>query len=306
MITLIFATHNGEKTLPSLLDALCAINVPNGGLKIIAVDNASTDASVSIIDQYRSKLPITLLSQPLRGKNKAINIALPYIEGDLVVFTDDDIVPAQDWLESYESAAQKYPNYQIFGGSIRPSWPRKPDKWILEKVNQGVVYAATNPALKDEEVPPRQVWGGNMMIRSELFNCGNRFNEEIGPSKGNYTMGSETEFTARMHKAGCLCRFVPEAKVFHIIRDNQLDLNWILGRAIKNGKSEYEQTQSGIASNVPRIFGIPRWVITKAIREFIKAVMRGWKFSPDRSFASIWNFYRHVGYISAHIQNRKL
>ena len=91
MITVIFATYNGSDSLPLMLEALTKIIPPQGGWKLVAVDNASTDNSHEILTNYLPKLPLTILSETQQGKNSALNTGLKAIEGDLVVFTDDDI-----------------------------------------------------------------------------------------------------------------------------------------------------------------------------------------------------------------------
>ncbi|MFP4683125.1 MAG: glycosyltransferase family A protein, partial [Ectothiorhodospira sp.] len=161
MLTVIFSSHNGAGTLPRMLEALCELQVPEGGWQIIAIDNASTDGTSDILRKYQQHLPLVLLLQPKLGKNAALNLALPHVQGDLVVFTDDDVLPETGWLTTLAGAAQQEPEYDIFAGAIIPEWPRTPPQWILDYVPLGPAYVATPPTRKAGPVRPSAVWGPN-------------------------------------------------------------------------------------------------------------------------------------------------
>ena len=88
-----FATHNGERTLPILLDALTKLKQPDIPWEVVAVDNASTDATPQILREAAKKLPLRVLASPRPGKHEAIKRGAELVGGDLVLFTDDDVKP---------------------------------------------------------------------------------------------------------------------------------------------------------------------------------------------------------------------
>lgn len=100
MISVILTSHNGESTLPLTLDALGKLLRPGDGVEFIAVDNASTDHTPNLLREAQDSLPLTVLSEPRPGKSFALNHALRHARGDLVVFTDDDVIPHAEWLEA--------------------------------------------------------------------------------------------------------------------------------------------------------------------------------------------------------------
>lgn len=130
MLTVIFSSYNGADSLPMMLDILTKVIAPSGGWKLIAVDNASTDNTRAILDSYLEKLPLTVLNEKKQGKNAALNTGLEYIEGDLVVFTDDDIVADSNWLVNLRTQVDKQKSYDIFfAGRITPYWSIEPTDW---------------------------------------------------------------------------------------------------------------------------------------------------------------------------------
>lgn len=259
-ICVLFATRNGSKTLPIMLEALLNIRVPKSGWKIIVVDNNSTDNSMEILNSYKFKLPLTILSETKPGKNASLNKGLTYTSGDLVVLTDDDVIPDRDWLLNFEEAAIENPGCDIFGGAISPFWPYTPPSWIEYYATRGFSYALTDPLRPTGETRPNFIWGPNMMIRRKLIQAGHRFSDDVGPKgAGSYIMGSETEFTGRLYELGHKCFFCQNIQVKHIIRREQMTRSWLMLRSYRYGRSvAYRKTSDGSLCNAIIIWGVPR------------------------------------------------
>src|SRR4051812_9217289 len=80
MITVLFSTFNGADTLPVMMESLTRLNPPPGGWKLVAVDNGSTDGSGDLLLSFSGRLPLTVLSEPAKGKNRALNRGLEIAE----------------------------------------------------------------------------------------------------------------------------------------------------------------------------------------------------------------------------------
>ena len=296
MITVVFSTFNGSRTLPKMLESLTSLAAPHGGWKIIAVDNASTDDSSKIINDYRNRLPITLLYQAKQGKNFALNYAIPHCEGGLIVFTDDDIIAPKNWLLNYERLAQEKRDYAIFGGRIIPHWPDDKPKAIVQSIPQGPAYAVHKEHICSGPTKSGMIWGPNMAIRFSVFEAGIRFNENIGPSVGSYIMGGETELTSRLAEEGYLCWFERAPAVKHQIRPEQLSPTWLAGRARRFGRATaYKKYQSIGIRPVPLITGAPighyRAVIEGWVMKTLGSVIRNDQFM----LKGLWKFNLHMG-----------
>lgn len=297
MITVLFATHNGEKTLPVMLDAFCQLIPLIQEWEIIAVDNASTDNTANIISHFKCKLPITYLYEGKQGKNYALNSGIALAKGDLIVFTDDDVIPEPNWLISMVECTNLRQDYAIFGGVIKPYWPREPEKWIVEHVSLGVTYALTEESRKEGETSPGLVWGPNMAIRREVFDLGHRFDTLVGPNgKKNYAMGSETEFTHRISQLGYKSWFCKNAVVLHIIRDYQLDPKWIVKRAYRFGRNMYRQESESFDPDIPKLFGVPRWRLTKLLQQCQCFIISFLLRERERKLNALWEIEFLRGY----------
>src|SRR5688500_3385628 len=301
--TIVFSTYNGERTLSRMLEALCLVSPPRGGLEVIAVDNASVDNTPDILHSFLDRLPLSVLYQPKRGKNRALNLAIPHIRGELVVFTDDDVLPETNWLYRYQHYADTRPECDIFGGAILPYWERAPQRWILDSVPHGVTFALTAPDLVEGAIHPGLIWGPNMAVRKKIFDAGHRFDEDVGPSSGQYVMGSETEFNIRVAAKGHKTWFCPEARVRHIIRDFQMTQNWIVQRAYRFGRSGCLQ-EYGMLGKIPfepflvSSFPFPKWMLRRAVQDSVLGYL--WKLvrNDEKSVKKLWDASFYRGYMS--------
>jgi len=264
-ISILVATHNGVHTLPRMLDAMMRLRNPVRNWRLLVIDNASTDATADLLETYRERLPLTIFEHPRRGKNRALNRGLAseeVLESDIIVFTDDDVIPAPNWLRALEAASDGQGAPDILGGPIRPNWEKAPPTWLLEVIPPGPAFALTADEKAPGTIRAVDIWGANMAVRGSWFRRGYRFNEGVGPAGGLYMMGSETDFLARIEQAGARAWFVPDASVEHIVRQHQLTTDWIGKRAFRYGRSQFhrQQMSSGISSS-PRWRGVPRWLI---------------------------------------------
>lgn len=103
MITVFIAAHNEEKVVAGCLEALLDSNYPSHRLKIVPVNDRSTDRTRSIIDDYVARYPgrITPFHRlhGKGGKSAALKDALSYVAGDIVIVFDADYVPGRGLLK---------------------------------------------------------------------------------------------------------------------------------------------------------------------------------------------------------------
>ena len=118
-ISVILCTHNSDNRLRTTLESFCQLNRPEGvEWELVAVDNNSTDRTEKVIRTFEGRLPIDYVYEPEQGKSRALNTGVDVAQGELIVFTDDDVKPTPDWLGAYWEAYQKRPEGYYFGGPI--------------------------------------------------------------------------------------------------------------------------------------------------------------------------------------------
>jgi glycosyltransferase involved in cell wall biosynthesis len=293
VLTLVMATYNGAQTLPQVLTAYTKLEAPAGGWRLVIVDNGSTDATPEVIEGHARQLPLTSLVEPAPGKNAALNTALAAVEGDLVVFTDDDIVPEPGWLCRLRHAADTHPDFQVFGGRIVPRWPQVPAAWILAGVPLGPAFGVS-PPLQSGPVSPSFVYGGNMAVRAELFAQGFRFDASIGPRRGQYPQGGELQLTRRFTAAGHQAWYCQDAVVEHVIRPHQLTEPWVLQRARRYGRGTFRLRQGHTPPPWPRRLARTARLSISLARQTVR-VLRASAGDDQGRIAALWTWNTMLG-----------
>ncbi len=295
MLTVLMATRNGAGWIGKSLDSLCALAPPTGGWRLIIVNNGSTDETGQILARYAERLPLCIVHSTRPGKNAALNLGLAHAEGELIAFTDDDVIVDPQWLVHLAGAAAAEPEYAIFGGAIRPEWPHEPAPWILDLVPLGLTYSLT-PALQRGACTPSAVWGPNMAVRARVFRAGPRFDESIGPDDSSgYAMGSETSFTRRLAVRGERCFHVPEALVGHIIRPTQMTRDFALRRAYRGGRGKGLLAQE--LEPTLDVAGVPRYFLRQAAQAAAGYGAARLRRDPAAAFKAAWQWHYAVGCI---------
>ena len=236
LLTVVFATRNRAHFLDRVLSGFGQLTPPDGGWKLVVVDNGSSDHTRNVLRAHAPRLPLSVIHETRPGMNAALNAALPAIEGDLLVKADDDVLPCPDWLVHYRNAADRNRDSTLFGGTVEPEWPGPLPPWLNAwSANFGILYAQSRQSAGPCAFA--SIYGPNWAVRSQVFADGTRFDERIGPDSTRqfYPMGGETEFFRRLEAQGHRGCFVPGASVHHIVRPEQMEEGWILDRAYRNG-----------------------------------------------------------------------
>ena len=94
--SIIIPTYNGAEKIGGCLDALRP-QVRGKGIEILVVDDGSSDATASVVFRYPE---VRLIHQTNAGPAAARNRGAREAGGEIIIFTDDDCVPAPGWLDA--------------------------------------------------------------------------------------------------------------------------------------------------------------------------------------------------------------
>ena len=274
MITLILATHNGRATLPLTLEALAAVRFPAQGVEILAVDNASRDGTRDLLESYSGRLPMTVHSEPRRGKSFALNRALAQAAGDLVVFMDDDVLPEPQWLEAYVEAAAAHPEVALFAGQVRHHWQKPPPAWLRRLAEEGRSFAGTPLDQPEGPVPATFFKGANFMVRRAVAQT-QRFSEAPGVNfegQAAAAGGEDTAFVQSALAQGQQARYVADACVRHIVRPQQVGIYPVFQRYLRIGRSMALSNPETFDRRGARLLGYPRYLFRTVPRDVLRAL----------------------------------
>ena len=215
-----------------------------------------------------------------------MNRALPEARGNLILFTDDDILPVPSWLKDYHEGAERWPGQEIFCGPVEPLFPPGTPETLRYPSFRyaSVAYVYFLPSGGEGLIDWLPV-GPNYAVRSRTLRS-YEFCETIGPTDGpNFALGDETELLERLTARGERCVHLPGARVSHIVREEQLTLRWLMGRGFRYGRClirlergpNFERNCKRDTSST-RLFGAPRYLwremLTMGITSYLHRILR--------------------------------
>ena len=212
LVSVIVPVYNGEHRLPALLSALHAQTYPN--LEILIVDNNSKDGTAAVI---RADPSVQYVWEGLQqGCSAARNAALEVAQGEILAFTDDDCIPAPEWVSEGVSCLSRG-DYHLVGGNIEFFFSQLPGyaEWLdaSQFLNQAK-YVSTKFAVT-----------ANLFVRREVF-------EQIGSFNGTVVSGGDVIFCRRACEHGFLIGYAEAARIAHPTRKtlkSLLDKAWRTG-----------------------------------------------------------------------------
>jgi glycosyltransferase involved in cell wall biosynthesis len=123
-VSIIIPTYNRPQLLKRCLKSLEFQNFPKSAYEIIVVTDGPDEETINVItesagNQFVSN--IRCYSLPVKkGPAAARNTGWKMAKGQLILFTDDDCIPAFDWIKTYYRAFEFYNETTIaFTGKIK-------------------------------------------------------------------------------------------------------------------------------------------------------------------------------------------
>ncbi len=104
--SIIVPTKNEESVIRRCLEGIFNIDYPKEKLQVIVVDGNSTDNTYTVCSEFEQKYPDNfkvIFEQTTHGKPAALNLALPYLTGDVVAVFDADSLPETNVLSKVTS-----------------------------------------------------------------------------------------------------------------------------------------------------------------------------------------------------------
>jgi glycosyltransferase involved in cell wall biosynthesis len=201
----------------------CLASLPRQTLspdEIIVVDNAPTNDDTRKVCLAAG---VTYVREPRPGLDIARNAGARRASGEILAYTDDDVVLHDRWLERLTQAFDA-PSIAAVTGLVLPAELETPAQWHFEQFwsfGQGFERRDFTPAFLDQQNGhPAPVWrigaGANMAFRREVFATAGFFDERL--DVGAAGCSGDSEMWHRVLANGGVCRYQPSAVVFHYHR----------------------------------------------------------------------------------------
>ena len=246
-LVVIICTHDRSRLLERTLSWLNDAHRPAElAIKLLVVANACTDDTVAVLDTHSRQdmrgLPLSWIEEETLGKSHALNKAIKLVDTDIAVFVDDDHRVDAEFFTAINQAVKDYPDAGLFCGKVIPDWDRTEPSWVHDE-GPYRIYPLPVPNFNMGDSPceitatGRIPGGGNLIMRSEIFNIVGSFDIGLGP-RGRGLAGSEdTDFVLRVLAHNIGGQYLPDIVQFHYVDKEHLKLRYILAKSYQRSRS---------------------------------------------------------------------
>jgi glycosyltransferase involved in cell wall biosynthesis len=205
-ISVVAPTYNRRASLQRLLEALERQSFPATQFEVIVVDDGSSDGTPDFVRAWPASYGLQVLEQQHAGPAAARNRGVAAARGELIVFLDDDVVPAPDLLHEHVTTHAEQPNAVVIGPMSppgdwpRPIWVRWEEEQLLSQYHAMIAGLWSCTA--------RQFYTGNASLARARF-------VEAGGFDVTFQRAEDVELGYRLHDLGATFVFNPNADVLH-------------------------------------------------------------------------------------------
>lgn len=111
-LSIIMPTYNGEKYLRYALNSI--ENQELTGVEVIAIDDCSTDQTISILENYQHKIPLRVETRKSGNWVSNTNYALSLAKGNYICFLHQDDMWLPQRLSILKKITSEYPEIGLF------------------------------------------------------------------------------------------------------------------------------------------------------------------------------------------------
>ena len=202
--SIIIPTYNRPDQLTACLQALTLLDYPPTRFEVIIVDDGSPVSLEPVVNELAENINIKLIRQTNAGPATARNFGATQARGELLVFTDDDCLPATDWLRAFAQQVIAHPNSLIGGHTINAL----PNTRFSTASQTLVSYLYDYYGANNKE--SSFFTSNNLAVLRTEF-------QALGGFDTNFPLaaGEDRDFCIRWSEAGKQMVYAPRALVYH-------------------------------------------------------------------------------------------
>ena len=286
---IVIPTFNRAELLGATLARIADLKPHVASWEVVVVDNNSTDATRAVVESIARHYPVSLqyVFEGTQGRSHALNRGIASTDAPILVFTDDDVMVGDRWLDAAVAPLADASGIEYTGGPVRPIWESPRPKWLSgEKADLwGTIaildYGAESFVFEQRKRVPL---GANMAVHRSLVERIGGFSGRLGRGSGRELLGQEVpEFLARARAAGARGLYVPAMVVDHHVPARRLTKHyfrrWWYGKGLSREQLDTLQPVNELGddlSKAKQFWGIPLFMVRVAASDLF-----GWAVSTD-------------------------
>jgi glycosyltransferase involved in cell wall biosynthesis len=291
-ITVIICTRNRADSLRQTLASIfSSSNIELRNWEVLVVET-STDNTAEVCLDFQRRFPehFRFLTEKRIGKSNALNTAIAAAKGDILAFTDDDVLCEPNYIQAIETVFASYSADAAQGRVLldcEGGWPEWLDGDYLAMMADFRDYG-------DEVIDlDGTLCGTNMVVRAQVFEKVGGFAPELGP--GGLGMWEDTEISLRIRRVGCRIIYAPQILVRHPWSQDRLTKSFLRSRYFGQGRA-----QAYYADLPVSLFRFGLYVIKETVLQEVAAI---WNLCAGRSAQALTcqcQARSHAGFLWQH------
>jgi cellulose synthase/poly-beta-1,6-N-acetylglucosamine synthase-like glycosyltransferase len=202
--SIIVPTYNRPRQIFLCLQALSIINYPHPRFEVIVVDDGSRLPVQTHISPFFDKMNLTVITQENAGPSMARNVGAKSAKGDFLAFTDDDCMPASDWLQTLSLRFKVSPGCAIVGRSVNAL-----EENVYDTASQ-MLIEYLHAYYNHEHNQARFITSNNLSLPTKQFEAVGGFDTFFSKAGGE-----DREFCEHLRYHGYQIIYAPEVVVHH-------------------------------------------------------------------------------------------
>jgi GT2 family glycosyltransferase len=202
-ISVVIPTYNRADSLAVVLPILLNQTFPAEDYELLLCDAGSTDGTEELVEELNDAR-LVFTPGPNTGRSGARNRGVREARGDLILFTDADIIAEPDLLQQHFDFHERYPGDAVVGCEVQVDTLEEYEEYRTDP------QAHARHSVTRETVPWHYFLTGNASARkADLLRVG-VFDEDF-TGYGH----EDLELGYRLQKSGCTLRYNAHAVNYH-------------------------------------------------------------------------------------------
>ncbi len=301
-ISIIICTYNRCDSLKDSLRAVSLQIVPEGtSLETIVVDNNSKDQTRRVVESMKENFqwPLIYVFEGQQGLSAARNKGLSRASGSLIFFTDDDVMPEENWVvETLRGFTEL--KVDALGGKILPVWEVPAPEW-MEKGHQreqiwgmyALLDKGSNPVVADT-AEGGLFYGANMSFKKEALDQLGNFRTDLGVIGNKRRLDDDTEMLQRLYGAGKRIGYWPASVVHHKVPKERMTLsyirNWRYNKALSSVRTSSEMKPLSL------------WLVKECLMNGLCGLMKNMSRKSAEAIRYEMQFWTQLGQINGSLE----
>ena len=237
-VSIVIPTFNRVETLEKTIESLIKQTYPQDHYEIIVVDNNSTDSTRSRVEKCKclSSVEVQYLFESRQGVHYARNVALKRARGEILYYTDDDMIADADLLTQIVKPFALNAKVGTVTGRVLPVWEIAPPDWVLRFCKNELLSLQDKPEHLIISPNDCGVYSCHQALRRDAFVAAGGYLPEN--TAGEWIGDGETGINLRLKELGYYFAYVGTAITHHVIPAGRMTQSYLNSRLGNQGNCD--------------------------------------------------------------------